>query len=581
MYKTVHTVELTQYTPSTQQLVLGTAGSIGTEAIHISRGAGWRDVTIAATFNPPAGDPISVVADGDTIAVPAAAMSKANKGTIVFVGTEEGQHRISVDLPYTVLPHSNAEGGSGEDPVPSVLEQILQGEASRQRAEVDRRAAETLRQSRTAAAIDAADAAATAADEAVISLREAAERGDFDGAPGEKGEPGERGLPGAQGEPGMAATIRVGSVSTGEAGTPAFVHNSGTESDAVLDFTIPRGEKGEPGSDASVTADAITNALGYTPADAASIPTKLPNPHPLTIKGVRYDGTVPVEVDVGSGDHADLANRDASDQHPIGAVTGLAETLDALRDAVDALQIGKFPNATPVGTPLIVGSTISRFSASDYFVFPFTVDVRGYPFEVDMCFTTGGDVTAQQNIIDSRFGLALAIQNGHGIMAMSSNGSSWDIGLVTGTMTLEPHTTYYAKLSWDGSVYRTALSTDGSTYTTDMTKASTAGLHPEQLYIGGAPDLFGTGTAHPFAGEIDMSKCKLTVAGLEIWHGMDDPGLASRANVSLSNLDAAGEKRFADINTATTALRTDVTALQTALIGVQDAANRITGVVGA
>lgn len=44
-----------------------------------------------------------------------------------------------------------------------------------------------------------------------------------------------------------AATVEVGSVTTGAAGTDASVTNSGSNMAAVLNFTIPRGEKGEKG----------------------------------------------------------------------------------------------------------------------------------------------------------------------------------------------------------------------------------------------------------------------------------------------------------------------------------------------
>lgn len=59
-----------------------------------------------------------------------------------------------------------------------------------------------------------------------------------------QGPPGPQG---PQGDPGAAATVRVGTVTTGEPGTDAIVTNSGTESAAVLDFTIPRGETGAGG----------------------------------------------------------------------------------------------------------------------------------------------------------------------------------------------------------------------------------------------------------------------------------------------------------------------------------------------
>ena len=51
-----------------------------------------------------------------------------------------------------------------------------------------------------------------------------------------------------QGPPGEAATVTVGTVTTGEQGTDVIVTNSGTESAAVLDFTIPRGETGAVGA---------------------------------------------------------------------------------------------------------------------------------------------------------------------------------------------------------------------------------------------------------------------------------------------------------------------------------------------
>lgn len=82
------------------------------------------------------------------------------------------------------------------------------------------------------------------------------------GAPGEQGPKGDPGPAGADGEPGpagadgKAATITVGSTTTGAAGTHASVTNSGTEYAAVLNFTIPRGEQGErgPQGESGVTA---------------------------------------------------------------------------------------------------------------------------------------------------------------------------------------------------------------------------------------------------------------------------------------------------------------------------------------
>lgn len=50
---------------------------------------------------------------------------------------------------------------------------------------------------------------------------------------------------GDNGEKGSAATISIGSVSTVECGEEAAVENSGTETNAVLNFLIPRGRSAE------------------------------------------------------------------------------------------------------------------------------------------------------------------------------------------------------------------------------------------------------------------------------------------------------------------------------------------------
>ena len=60
-----------------------------------------------------------------------------------------------------------------------------------------------------------------------------------------QGPPGPQG---PKGDPGAAATVTVGTVTTGEPGTDAIVTNSGTENAAVLNFTIPKGETGAVGA---------------------------------------------------------------------------------------------------------------------------------------------------------------------------------------------------------------------------------------------------------------------------------------------------------------------------------------------
>lgn len=60
------------------------------------------------------------------------------------------------------------------------------------------------------------------------------------------------------GEDGAAATVAVGDVATGAAGSAVTVVNSGTSSAAVLDFSIPQGQ---PGADGDDGADGVVQSI--------------------------------------------------------------------------------------------------------------------------------------------------------------------------------------------------------------------------------------------------------------------------------------------------------------------------------
>lgn len=94
------------------------------------------------------------------------------------------------------------------------------------------------------------------------------------GAKGDKGDTGAKGDTGPrgpQGERGTNATVYIGTTSTLNPGTQATVYNSGTDSNAVLNFGIPRGEKGETGATGATGA---TGPAGqnFTPTIVDSLP---------------------------------------------------------------------------------------------------------------------------------------------------------------------------------------------------------------------------------------------------------------------------------------------------------------------
>lgn len=84
-----------------------------------------------------------------------------------------------------------------------------------------------------------------------------------------KGAKGDQGL---QGATGAAATIKIGRVTTGAAGSAASVTNSGTASNVVLNFTLPRGNDGKDGG---ITVDAELSNTSTNPIQNKTVKTAI------------------------------------------------------------------------------------------------------------------------------------------------------------------------------------------------------------------------------------------------------------------------------------------------------------------
>lgn len=101
------------------------------------------------------------------------------------------------------------------------------------------------------------------------------------GNQGLQGPQGIQGVPGADGVDGISPTVSVGTTTTGQAGSQAIVQNSGTETDVVLDFTIPRGIQGDKGDNGSTFTPSVSESgiISWTNDGG------LPNPSPQNIRG--------------------------------------------------------------------------------------------------------------------------------------------------------------------------------------------------------------------------------------------------------------------------------------------------------
>lgn len=189
------------------------------------------------------------------------------------------------------------------------------------------------------------------------------------GPQGPNGDKGDTGPKGEKGDTGAAASIKIGTVTTGAAGSNASVTNSGTASNVVLDFTLPRGEDGADGGIIVDTAlsDTSTNpvqnkvikaaldtkvnktdkiyeanlewggrniANGYSPTDAAMIPELGANRFAFgNIAGVTIEYSTDAGntwLDYGTSDMGKTAIFTFGSSHNIGKATRGTVTTDCL-----------------------------------------------------------------------------------------------------------------------------------------------------------------------------------------------------------------------------------------------------------
>ena len=145
------------------------------------------------------------------------------------------------------------------------------------------------------------------------------------GEPGEQGPAGPTGPAGSKGEPGAAATVSVGTVTTGAAGSGATVLNTGTTSAAVLNFTIPRGDKGETGPRGE------TGSKGETGPQGAPGPNELSESTATALTGLlKGDGTKVTTAAAGT-DYATPEQLEGKLDKTGGTISGMLTVESSLR----------------------------------------------------------------------------------------------------------------------------------------------------------------------------------------------------------------------------------------------------------
>ena len=114
------------------------------------------------------------------------------------------------------------------------------------------------------------------------------------GDKGEKGDTGDKGDRGEKGADGVTPTFTIGTITTGAAGSTATVTITGTAPNYVLNFTIPKGDKGS-GGDVDLT--------GYAKLTGATFTGKVTTP---IVSATRYFETPTL---VGEGDDSTYYHR--------------------------------------------------------------------------------------------------------------------------------------------------------------------------------------------------------------------------------------------------------------------------------
>lgn len=103
---------------------------------------------------------------------------------------------------------------------------------------------------------------------------------------------------GAAGSDGSAASVSVGTVTTGEPGTNASVTNSGTSSAAVLDFVIPKGAKGDKGDDGVTTIQTTSSNFTVSLPASGWVGSSAPYTQTVAAAGVTADNAPVLDVSV-------------------------------------------------------------------------------------------------------------------------------------------------------------------------------------------------------------------------------------------------------------------------------------------
>lgn len=224
--------------------------NVNTETVTLELGTEWDGLNVVLNLGRSSGKPVALPWTGEPLVVPSQVVRMPGlvNASVVGYGDDDRQV-VTVAAPSLFHVVESGFADMGADPVPesqSMLNRLL--EAAEKAEKFDIKGVEVT-------TLPSGSQASGSIDDGLISLSIPA---------------GEQGIPGEPGDEGKAATIRVGTVSKGDA---AKVVNSGTENEAVFDFTLPNGDKGDAGTAATIEIGTVTTGEPGTDAIVENVGT--------------------------------------------------------------------------------------------------------------------------------------------------------------------------------------------------------------------------------------------------------------------------------------------------------------------
>ena len=173
---------------------------------------------------------------------------------------------------------------------------------------------------------------------------DAGEKGDT-GAKGEKGDKGDTGATGANG---ITPTLKVGSTSTGNAGTNASVTMTDNNNVYTLNFVIPKGDKGDTGAKGDAGAkgqDGAKGADGITPTLKVGTVTTLAAGSNATVTMSKNNNEYTLNFGIPKGNKGDTGASGGSGETTVVNPTITIGTVTN-GDTASATITGDSPNYT-------------------------------------------------------------------------------------------------------------------------------------------------------------------------------------------------------------------------------------------